>query len=535
MTLEVRPYQQAARVAIHAEWAAGNRKTLLVLPTGTGKTVVFAKVIEDVVREGGRALILAHRGELLDQAAERLYHATGLMAAVEKAEDTSMGRLERVVVGSVQTMMRDKRLAQFNPAAFDCIVVDEAHHVLADSYQAVLSHFPDARVLGVTATADRGDKRNLGLYFDSLAYEYTLPAAIKDGWLCRIEAQTIPLQLDISKVGVSQGDYKVAELGTALDPYLDAIADEMVAAGCLSRKVLVFLPLIRTSQKFAEILASRGFAVAEVNGDSYDRADTLARFASNEVRALCNSMLLTEGYDCPDIDCIVVLRPTKVRSLYSQMVGRGTRIAPDKDALLVLDFLWHTERHELVHPAHLVCDSEEVAAQMTKNLESAGCPVDIEVAEVQATDDVVRAREEALAKTLEEMRKKKAKLVDPIQYAMSIAAEDLSGYVPTFPWEMMPASDTQIKLLEKKGIAADSVGNAGLASLLIDRLAMRQAAGLATPKQIRFLEGKGFKQVGTWSSAEASNMVSRIEAAGWIVPRGIKPAEYVPEGGSYYA
>ena len=112
---------------------------------------------------------------------------------------------------------------------------------------------------------------------------------------------------------------------------------------------------------------------------------------------LTNSMLLTEGFDCPAIDCIIVLRPTKIRSLYAQMVGRGTRLHPEKDHLLLLDFLWHTERHELCHPAHLICESEEVAKKMTENLETAGCPVDLEEAERRAEQDVVEAREAALA------------------------------------------------------------------------------------------------------------------------------------------
>lgn len=185
-------------------------------------------------------------------------------------------------------------------------------------------------------------------------------------------------------------------------------------------------------------------------------------------------MLLTEGWDCPDVDCVVILRPTKVRSLYSQMVGRGTRLAPNKDHLLLLDFLWHTERHELCHPAHLICENEEVAVKMTENIENAGYPVDIEEAEEKASEDVVAQREEALANLLAEMKKRKRKLVDPLQFEMSIQAEDLSGYVPTFGWEMSPPSDKQIKVLEKYGIFPDEIDNAGKATKLLERLEKRQ-------------------------------------------------------------
>ena len=199
--MKLRPYQQAAREAVQGEWAKGVSKTLLVLPTGTGKTVVFAKIAEDRVRAGERVLILAHRGELLTQAADKLRAVTGLGSAVEKAEESALGSWYRVTVGSVQTMMNEKRLAQFSDDYFGTIIVDEAHHALSDSYQRVLSHFADANVLGVTATPDRGDMRNLGEFFESLAYEYSLPQAIRDGFLCPIKAATIPLRLDLSGVG----------------------------------------------------------------------------------------------------------------------------------------------------------------------------------------------------------------------------------------------------------------------------------------------------------------------------------------------
>src|SRR5699024_927827 len=137
--------------------------------------------------------------------------------AVEKAEESCLGSWYRVTVGSVQTLMREKRLSQFPADYFGSIVVDEAHHCLSDSYQRVLSHFDQAKVLGVTATPDRGDMKNLGSYFESLAYEYTLPQAVREGYLSPIKALTIPLQLDLSGVGVSAGDFKAGDLGTALD------------------------------------------------------------------------------------------------------------------------------------------------------------------------------------------------------------------------------------------------------------------------------------------------------------------------------
>lgn len=525
--MELRPYQETARQKVQEEWKEGKKRTLLVLPTGTGKTIVFSKIIEDRVRKGERVLVIAHRGELLEQASDKLYKSTGLKTATEKAEQTSLGSFYRVVVGSVQTMQREKRLNQFPPEYFDTIVIDEAHHAISDGYQRVLHHFEDANVLGVTATPDRGDMRNLGSYFESLAYEYGLAEAIKSGYLSPIKALTIPLKLDLSNVKQQAGDFSTKDLGTALDPYLEQIAEEMKKQ-CFNRKTVVFLPLVKTSQKFRDILNKHGFKAAEVNGESGDREQVLRDYEEGKYNVLCNSMLLTEGWDCPSVDCVIVLRPTKVRALYSQMVGRGTRLAPGKKELLLLDFLWHTERHELCHPANLIATDEAVAKKMTENIEELGAPIDLEQAEQQAKEDVALEREESLAKQLSEMKRRKRKLVDPLQFEMSIQASDLTDYVPSFGWQMSPPTDKQVKALEKWGIFPDEIENAGKAEMLINRLVKRRDAGLSTPKQIRFLENRGFQHVGTWQFEAATKLINRIAANGWRIPHGIKPAEYKP-------
>lgn len=515
--------------AVLSQWEDGFTKTLLVLPTGCGKTVVFAKITEECVKSGKRVLILAHRGELLDQAADKLQKVTGLGAAVEKAEQSCLDSWYRVTVGSVQTLMREKRLAGFPNDYFDTIIIDEAHHAISDSYQKILNYFCSADVLGVTATPDRGDMKNLGQIFDSLAYEYTLPRAIKEGYLSPIKAVTIPLKLDLTDVSTQAGDFKASDIDTALDPYLYQIADEMKNY-CCDRKTVVFLPLVKTSQKFRDILNECGFRAAEVNGGSEDRAEILADFDSGKYNVLCNSMLLTEGWDCPSVDCVVVLRPTKVRSLYCQMVGRGTRLCEGKSELLLLDFLWNTERHELCRPAHLICENAEVAQKMTENMsQQCGVPIDIKEAENKASEDVVAQREAALAETLEKMKTRKRNLVDPLQYEMSIQAADLSGYIPAFGWESAPPTDKQKATLEKLGILPDEIECAGKAKLILDRLSKRRDEGLTTPKQIRCLERYGFDHVGQWTFEDASKMISRISANGWKVPRGIDVKTYSPQ------
>lgn len=232
---QLRPYQAEAKQAILTAWSEGYQKTLLVLPTGCGKTVVFSSVAEEQVNKGHRVLIMAHRGELLTQAADKLMDATGLESVLEKAESSSLGSSVPVTVGSVQSLAQEKRLARFPSDYFQDIIVDEAHHCLSDSYKRVLNHFPKANILGVTATPGRGDMKNLGEFFDNKAYEYSMNEAIREGYLCPIKAQMIPLELDISGVGMSNGDYAVGEIGTALEPYLHQIAREMLKY-CKGRK-----------------------------------------------------------------------------------------------------------------------------------------------------------------------------------------------------------------------------------------------------------------------------------------------------------
>jgi len=525
--VELRPYQVNAIKAVSDEFKKGHNHTLLVLPTGTGKTIVFAKVVELNVNGGKRALILAHRSELLDQASDKLKLASGLDTALEKAESTSIGSFEPVTVASVQTLSQEKRLNKFPRDYFDLIVVDEAHHCMSETYQRILNYFNTAKVLGVTATPDRADQKNLGQFFDSKAYEYTLNQAVREGFLCPVKAQMIPLELNINNVGLSNGDYAVGEIGSALEPYLNQVTLEMLNY-CKGRKTVVFLPLIKTSQKFCELLNLHGFEAAGINGNSKDRDQVLKDFENGEYDVLCNSMLLTEGWDCPSVDCIIVLRPTKIRSLYQQMVGRGMRLAPNKSELLLLDFLWMTERHDLCRPSALISKDEEIAKRIDKKVMDREAGIDLISAEDEAEKDVIQEREEALARELAAMKKKQRKLVDPIQYAFSIAAEDLANYKPTFAWEMSPATDRQIDYLEKHGIFAESIQNCGMASLLIEKLMNRQIEGLATPRHIRCLEKYGFRHVGTWTFDAASKMVTRIANNNWNLPRGIDVVSYQP-------
>lgn len=511
--MTLRDYQEAAVTAVYDAWRE-HRRVLVTMPTGTGKTIVFSAIAARENAAGRRTLILAHRDELIQQAADKLVRSTGVLADVEKGELSAVDSLCQVTVGSVQTLMRRKRLEAYAPDAYDAIIVDEAHHCLSDSYQSILSYFAGARVLGVTATPDRGDKRNLGSYFEACAYEYGLREAIQAGHLSRIVAQTIPLKIDLGGVRTTAGDYNDADLGAALEPYLAAIAEQIAEVAC-DRKTLVFLPLIATSQRMTELLREQGLAAAHIDGTSPDRRERLADFHSGKYRVLCNSMLLTEGYDEPTVDCIVCLRPTKIRALYAQIVGRGTRPAPGKQDLLILDFLWHTSSHDLCHPACLVAKSAEVSDKLTEAIEGAPAPVDLLEGEAEASESVLREREEALAKKLREQSAKKSRLLDPVSFGLSIAAEDLVDYEPAFPWERQPASERQLAVLDRMGFDRASIPNKGYASKLLDRLFSRRQENLATPRQLVTLRNAGVPQPELLTFDQAKAALDQVSRHGW--------------------
>lgn len=292
--IDPRPYQQKAAAAIHREWDAGNKKTLVVMPTGTGKTIVFASIVNDQVEKGEHVLILAHREELLQQASDKLKMVTGLETALEKAQNSALDSDKMVVVASVQTLSKQNRLMKYPRDYFGAIIIDEAHHTAAKTYKGILEHFIDAKVLGVTATPDRSDMKSLSDIFDSLAFEYKLPDAIREGYLCKINTKTIPVEVDISKVHINAGDFSAQDLGNVLDLYLDTIADAIVRE-CQNRKTVIFTPLVRISKRLCNILNKRNFKTAEVNGASADREDVLKGFDNGEYKALTNAMLLTEG------------------------------------------------------------------------------------------------------------------------------------------------------------------------------------------------------------------------------------------------
>lgn len=488
---DLRPYQREAVDAIVDHWNEWKRE-LLVLPTGCGKTVVFNTVANG---RPGRTLILAHRDELIEQARDKFNAMFGEMPGKIKAQENE---IRRVTVGSVQTMCRRDYSGQF-----DTVIVDEAHHAVSPSYQTLLQQFPDARVLGVTATPDRGDKKSLARYFDGIAYEYQLKTAIKEGYLCEIMAKTIPLQIDLNAVKVSLGDFEVGSIAATLEPYLPQIA-RAIQENASARKTVVFCPLVSIAQELAGMIPG----AREVNGNSLDRKETLEWFdKSGRGAVLCNAMLLTEGWDCPSCDCVVVLRPTKIRSLYCQMIGRGTRLSPGKDNLLILDFLWLSHKHNLCRPASLVSENDvDIEETVTRS-------EDEEIDLLDAVSDAEEARRQALAAELEKQARKKSKLVNPLELFSLIDDIGLADYEPTFKWEEADATDKQITALQKFGIDAEGITK-GYACAILDRVIGRSRQNLATVKQIKTLQRFGYTAT-DWSFEQASKKLSALAAVGW--------------------
>lgn len=490
-SFNLRPYQEEAVRAINDKWNEWQRE-LLVLPTGCGKTVVFNMIAN---QRPGKTLILAHRDELIEQARDKYFKMFGDNPGKIKAMEND---IRPVTVGSVQTMCRRDYSGKF-----DTVIVDEAHHAISPSYKAVLDQFPEAKVLGVTATPDRGDKKSLARYFDGIAYEYKLKTAVSEGYLVPIMAKTIPLEIDMTQVKVSLGDFEVGSIAETLEPYLPKIA-ESIRVHASARKTVVFCPLISIAQELAGMIPG----AKEVNGNSQDRKEVLEWFdQAGPGAVLCNAMLLTEGWDCPSCNCVVVLRPTKIRSLYCQMVGRGTRLHPGKDNLLILDFLWLTHKHNLCRPASLVSDSDEDIETVVKKSK------DEEIDLFEATSDAEEARRTALAEQLRKQQRKKSQLINPLELFSVLDDIGLADYEPTFRWERDDATEKQVRALQSFGIDAEGITK-GYACAIMDRLITRRSNNLASVKQVKCLRQHGYDPI-DWTFDQAARKISALAAAGW--------------------
>jgi len=526
----LRPYQREAVDAIHAKLDE-HRSTLLILPTGCGKTVTFGWLAREYAEQGKRTLVLAHRGELITQAVEKLSHI-GLVCEKEMASHDAFCQPDcHATIATVQTLQRN-RLKRWPADHFDLIITDEAHHATAGSYQKIYEHFWKAKHVGVTATADRGDKINLGGVFESVAYEMLLWDAVHyhnpetneiDPMLSRLSAVQVDTQIDLRNIRTTAGDYNQAELEAAIRPFIEVLANETKKA-IGDRPTLVFTPDVGSAQAMASALASLGLKADYVHGADPRRDEKIAAFQRQEIKVLCNCALLTEGFDAPHVAAVVLCRPTKSRALYCQMVGRGTRLAPGKTDCLIVDFSWLVRKHDLVKPADLVTDPK--MDKRTKEIldEIVGAHEEIDIMEAVKTAKDLKEKEDH---EKEEARRIKLQVrerdFDCKRFKIEFVSCDewlgvkttpkVSKWVPT-------ATDGQLSMMERFKIDAPAGISRDHASKLIQAAIERKDKGLATLKQMRLIHKKcpnlSREEIQGMRFTEASEIITAIaEREGW--------------------
>lgn len=508
-----------------------------VAATGAGKTIMASAITQyalarwgrpdnspDPTRPGeakgtGRVLFLADSDELVQQAQDKIYSFTGHPTDREKAGDRA-SLMSRIVVGSIQTLQRAERRERFPRDHFSLVIVDEAHGSMADTWQAVMNHWHQggARILGITATPERGDDRDLWSWWEHRSAEIGLFDLIELGRLAKIKVKTLPIDLDCRGVKANREGLDEEQLAHAIEPAFDAIIEAWERHG-ENRKTLWFLPGIKASQRFADLLIERGHAARHVDGGSPDRREILEGYGRNDFRHLCNSNLLIKGYDQPDIACVVNLTPGKSRVAYQQKVGRGTRIAPGKPDLLLLDFLWQFDKLGIVRPADLVARTRKEAERIQAALERAARESDRGLNQPLEGLDIHDQRELAdnqLVKSLIDQlvrnTRRQTRTYDASIAAALMNQPELLNYEPEAAWERRPPTDKQKELLTKRGVSVQTVKTRGMASMLLSAIFDRHDQGLATLKQVARLTSAGIEGADHMTFAEASAAMERLIA-----------------------
>ena len=379
----LRPYQRDVISGIAAEINAGKRRVLMVAPTGSGKTVIGAEIGADAVQAGARVLYLVHRRELVKQSSAKL-HALGLDHGIVAAGFPTRPN-DPVQIASIQTLhARTARSSRMELPIAEVIVVDEAHHATARTWARLLAAYPDAVIIGLTATPCRADGRGLGGIFEALIECPQVADLIEAGFLVptRVYAPSAP---DLTGVRVRAGDYVEAQLAERMDvPKL--VGDIVTHWHRLAdrRRTVVFAVNVKHSVHLRNEFQRSGVVAEHLDGSTpaAERDAILARLAKGTTEVVCNVGVLTEGWDMPEIGCVIVGRPTKSFGLYRQMVGRGLRPADGKDHVLVLDHagvtLVHGRVEERIYwalsPGRKAVRASQAAGGAHKPRELAGCP-----------------------------------------------------------------------------------------------------------------------------------------------------------------
>ena len=547
--MKLRKYQQEASDSVCRE-LADNGSTLVVLPTGTGKTVLFA----DVVRrfQPARALVFAHREELVFQARDKIQKFTGIECGVEMGQFRTggefFGTLPPVVVSTVQTLASGGdgggRMTKFDPDAFGLVVVDEAHHAVKQSYRKVLDYFrtnPKCKVLGVTATPDRADEEALGQVFETVAYNYEIIEAIDDGWLVPVEQKMVSVStLDLSQCRTTAGDLNGADLAAVMEEEenLHGVAIASLET-CGERRAIVFAVTVKQAERLAEIFNRykpncASWICGETQKD--ERRAKLRSFADGAFQFMVNVGILTEGFDDSGVEVVVMARPTKSRALYAQMAGRGTR---PKDSIAgelasmnspeerrnaiagsgkpfceILDFAGNSGRHKLVTAVDILGGkvSDEVVEMARRKIAEAKGPVNVqevlkEMDETKREMDERKAREAAMRDKIRGRVKFSAVAVDPF------AVFQLQP-VKARGWDHgRVLSEKQRNILMRQGIDPDGMPY-GQAKQLLDEIFRRWNGGLSSFGQTKILARNGIRA--PMRREEAARMIDQIaQRQGW--------------------
>jgi superfamily II DNA or RNA helicase len=500
-----RPYQIEIDNQLEAGWAEA-RKQLVISTMGSGKTICFAQLALRFCRVGERVLVLVDQDELVRQAVAKIEATTDLKCEVEKAEYRA-GKSAAVVVASVQSMMR--RLAHWPANHFGLVIADEADKSLAASWQKCLNHFDaHAKVAGFTATPNRGDLRNLGEYYERIAFEAYFfdfigrgkwafdvvnGKRVQKNWVAPITIQMVPIKIDLSGKGAGK-DFTNEEADEIITPHLKEIA-RCIQFYAPFRRTLVFLPLIKTCERFAELANDIGLSTQFTSGVDDEQQAKLKGFRNWDFDVLANSMLLTRGIDIPEIEAAFIGRVTKSVSFYQQMVGRITRLSPGKGDALLLDPLFQACKKMVCRPAHLIAKNDEEAESITKLCEEhAKIPADV-LAGLDLTTLAATAgsqREEALRKKLEEQRNKKAALISAEDFAMRHGSMAAAEFEPTMFWQMGNVTSKQEKYLKEAKIDISTVKGTAHASQLLDIYFQNKALRLASPNVLAAINRSGY-------------------------------------------
>lgn len=485
--MQLRPYQTAALEAVRAAYKRKHKSVLVVMPTGTGKTVLFAEISR---LAKGPVLVLAHRQELIEQARDKISAWCDDVVAVEMGHRREFTRPDgsrpKIAVASIQTLRR--RLKSIPRDAFRIVVVDEAHHATADSYRAVLDHF-DAHILGVTATPDRSDRKPLGEIFSEVAFDYDMRTAIDDGWLCPIRSFMVQTEVDFSGVRKVAGELATGPVEEILNQelHLAEIAKPILRERG-ERPTIVFAASVAHSRALArvmnELARDRNFAISLDGTTSLERrAPVLESFRRGQTKVLVNCALFTEGFDVPQISLVAVARPVLSRSFYAQMIGRGTRIAPGKKDLLVLDFLPGNCRHSLIQAVDIFGGQDQELDESARKI----------AAQAGAGGDSI-AIEKARELAQQEQEVKRADVVYQLSKRDPFAAVgiDLERFTRRSQANDR-ATDEQLAYFKRSGLNTGALSELDRrqAESLREELLERKAVGLCTPKQAKQLIAHG--------------------------------------------